>query len=101
MRHPGREFGSEAPTVIYVALRWNAAKPIENPDKENRMRTLVAERLHVRPKDLRIFNLVPPSKGWKQRSQSGEFPSEHQYSWRVSPRPLVPPMDRPASGVLA
>ena len=34
---------------------------------------------------------------WAQRSQSGEFSSEHQYSWRVSSRRLVPSMDRPAS----
>ena len=61
MRIPGREFGSETPSVIYVALRWNSSNP--TPDKEERMVIQVAKRLHISPLALRIYNLVRPSWG--------------------------------------
>lgn len=38
---------------------------------------------------------------WKQHPHSGEFSSEHQYPWRVSLRPPVLSMNRPASGAPA
>jgi len=60
MRHSGREFGSEKPRVIYLALRWNDTQPII--DQEERMIKKVAKELHVNSKDLRIYNLVRPSK---------------------------------------
>ena len=61
MRRPGREFGSEKPTVIYVALRWNDAKP--TPYQEDAMVKSVAKRLGGQRIELRIFNLVRPAKG--------------------------------------
>jgi len=30
MRRPGQEFGSEKPSVIYVALRWNDPSPMND-----------------------------------------------------------------------
>jgi len=45
-------------------------------------------------------NKLDKHPNWKQRSQSGQFSSDHQYSWRVSPRRLVPSMGRPASVTL-
>lgn len=60
MRRPGREFGSESPRVIYVALRWNDPQPMS--DQEEDMVNKVADKLRIRPADLRIYNLVPPSK---------------------------------------
>jgi hypothetical protein len=56
----GREFGSKKPEVIYVALRWNDPKPMI--DQENDMVKNVADKLDVRPADLRIYNLVRPDK---------------------------------------
>ena len=61
MRRPGREFGSEKPKVIYVALRWNDPMPL--PEQEEKMGKMVARKLEVQPTDLRIYNLVRPSKG--------------------------------------
>jgi hypothetical protein len=63
---------------------------------------LVDDRCRFRPAGIEAF---VRSKGghlhddphWTQRSQAGEFSSEHQYSWRVSSRRFVPPRDRPAS----
>ena len=60
MRRAGREFGSENPRVIYVALRWNDPKPTS--DQERDMVNKVADKLLIRPSELRIYNLVPPSK---------------------------------------
>ena len=60
MRRPGREFGSEKPKVIYVALRWNDPSPMI--DQEEDMVKNVAPKLGVRPADLRIYNLLRPSK---------------------------------------
>ena len=60
MRRPGREFGSESPKVIYVALRWN--DPLPTSEQERVMVNKVADRLHVQPGELRIYNLVRPSK---------------------------------------
>ena len=60
MRRPGREFGSEMPNVIYVALRWNDPRPLS--DQEEDMVRKVADKLCVPPADLRVYNLVRPSK---------------------------------------
>jgi len=60
MRRPGREFGSEKPKVIYLALRWNEPSPMI--DQEEDMVKKVAHKLDVRPADLRIYNLVRPFK---------------------------------------
>jgi len=60
MRRPGREFGSEMPNVIYVALRWNDPRPMS--DQEEDMVSKVADKLRVPPADLRVYNLVRPSK---------------------------------------
>lgn len=60
MRRPGQEFGSENPKVIYVALRWNDPNP--NIEQEEKMVSKVAHKLDVGAMDLRIYNLVRPSK---------------------------------------
>jgi hypothetical protein len=60
MRRPGQEFGSENPKVIYVALRWNDPNP--NIEQEEKMVSKVAHKLGVGAMDLRIYNLVRPSK---------------------------------------
>ena len=60
MRCPGREFGSESPKVIYVALRWN--DPLPKREQEDEMVSKVAHKLRVQPDELRIYNLVRPSK---------------------------------------
>ena len=61
MRRPGREFGSEMPNVIYVALRWNDPRPLSGQEED--MLSKVADKLRVPPADLRVYNLVRPSKG--------------------------------------
>lgn len=61
MRRPGREFGSENPSLVYVALRWNGPSP--KPDQESGMIKFVAEKLGCKQEDLRIYNLCAPSKG--------------------------------------
>ncbi len=61
MRRAGREFGSERPKVVYVALRWNDLKP--RSDQEQRMIRSVAQKLELPPADLRIYNLCPPKRG--------------------------------------
>ena len=61
MRDPGREFGSEKPRVIYVALRWNSSRA--RPDQEKRAVQMVADKLKVQKEDLKFFNLVRPSRG--------------------------------------
>lgn len=61
MRRAGREFGSERPKVVYVALRWNDLKP--RSDQEQRMIRSVAQKLELLPADLRIYNLCPPKRG--------------------------------------
>ena len=60
MRRPGREFGSEMPNVIYVALRWNDPRPMSYQEED--MVSKVADKLRVSPADLRVYNLVRPSK---------------------------------------
>ena len=60
MRRPGREFGSEMPNVIYVALRWNDPRPMSYQEED--MVSKVADKLRVPPADLRVYNLVRPSK---------------------------------------
>ena len=61
MRRPGREFGSERPRIIYVALRWNDPRPLSGQEED--MLSKVADKLRVPPADLRVYNLVRPSKG--------------------------------------
>ena len=60
MRRAGREFGSDRPKVVYVALRWNDLKP--RSDQEQRMIRSVAQKLEMLPGDLRIYNLCPPQR---------------------------------------
>ena len=71
MLHPVREFGSETPSVICVALRWNGTHP--TVAKEERMITLVTRKRRLKHMDLRIYNLVPPSKGLGMSLSRGEF----------------------------
>ena len=61
MRRAGREFGSENPTVIYVALRWNELNPTS--DQEKKMISSVTKKLKLHETDLRIYNLCPPKPG--------------------------------------
>ena len=61
MRDPGREFGSERPSVIYLALRWNNSTP--SVQQEHKLLDEVAVKLEVRPIELRIYNIARPSKG--------------------------------------
>jgi hypothetical protein len=81
MRYPGREFGAEKPKVMYVALRWNASRP--KSDQEMKMITRVAERLGVQPKELRIYNLVRPSKGRGMSLRINEFDDVAQTIQRI------------------
>lgn len=81
MRHPGREFGSETPNVIYVALRWNGTHP--TIAKEERMLTFVAKKLRLKREDLRIYNLVPPSKGLGMSLSTREFKEVEKTVYRI------------------
>jgi hypothetical protein len=60
MRRPGREFGSEQPKVVYVALRWNGLNP--RIAQERRMIRSVEQKLELLPDELRIYNLCPPKR---------------------------------------
>jgi hypothetical protein len=60
MRYSGREFGSENPSVIYVALRWKARRADEQNEKK--MLDFAAKNLKCVPGQLRIYNLCGPSK---------------------------------------
>jgi hypothetical protein len=71
MRCPGREFGSDRPKVIYVALRWNDPRPMI--DQEQKMVNNVAHKLRVQSADLRIYNLVRPSKDRGMSLEIDEF----------------------------
>jgi len=71
MRRPGREFGSEKPRAIYLALRWNDTKPMI--DQEENMINTIAKKLRVNSKDLRIYNLVRPSKDRGMSLEIKEF----------------------------
>ena len=81
MRRPGREFGSERPRVIYVALRWNAPRPMSVQEED--MISTVADKLRVRPEDLRIYNLVRPSKGRGMSLSINEFDDVAQTIQRI------------------
>jgi len=76
MRRPGREFGSERPSVIYVALRWNDPRPAS--DQEEDMVNRAAHKLGLRPTDLRIYNLVRPSKDRGMSLGKDEFDDVEQ-----------------------
>jgi hypothetical protein len=76
MRRPGQEFGSERPRVIYVALRWNAVQPMS--DREEDMVNKIAHKLRVQPVDLRIYNLVRPSKDRGMSLSMDEFDDVEQ-----------------------
>jgi hypothetical protein len=71
MRRPGREFGSEKPRIIYLALRWNGAQPMIEQEEE--MIKKVSKQLNVNSKDLRIYNLVKPSKNLGMSLMIDEF----------------------------
>lgn len=71
MRRPGWEFGSENPKIIYVALRWN--DPLPKNEQEQNMVYKVARKLRAQPSDLRIYNLVRPSKDRGMSLEIGEF----------------------------
>ena len=71
MRRAGREFGSERPEVVYVALRWNGLKP--RIDQENKMIKSVAQKLKLPCSDLRIYNLCPPKRDQGMKLAVGEF----------------------------
>jgi hypothetical protein len=84
MRRPGREFGSENPKVIYVALRWNDSLP--RIEQETNMINKVARKLHVEPGDLRIYNLVRPSKDRGMSLLIDEFGDVEQTVKRIKSR---------------
>jgi hypothetical protein len=81
MRRPGREFGSDNPKVIYVALRWNDPLPL--PDQEQKMVDRVAHKLRVQRTELRIYNLVRPSKGRGMSLNVDEFHDVEQTVKRI------------------
>jgi len=81
MRRPGREFGSERPKVIYVALRWNDPRPMI--DQEQNMVNNVAHKLRVQPAELRIYNLVRPSKDRGMSLNMDEFDDVEQTIQRI------------------
>lgn len=81
MRRPGREFGSENPKVIYIALRWNDPLPLS--DQEQNMVNHVAHKLRVQPTELRIYNLVRPSKDRGMSLNVDEFHDVEQTVKRI------------------
>lgn len=84
MRRAGREFGSENPTVIYVALRWNDLKP--RSDQEQRMISSVAKKLKLHDTDLRIYNLCPPKPGLGMTLSVGELKHVEETVQRIVER---------------
>ena len=84
MRRPGREFGSERPKVIYMALRWNSLLPMS--DQERNMVNNVAKKLDTQPADLRIYNLVRPSKDRGMSLNMDEFDDVEQTIKRIQRR---------------
>ena len=84
MRRAGREFGSEHPKVIYVALRWNDANPIR--DQEQRMIRSVAKKLKLHETDLRIYNLCPPTRDLGMNLSVGELAHVEHTVQRIKER---------------
>jgi len=84
MRRPGREFGSENPKVIYLALRWNDANPMIV--QEENMVIKIAKKLDVKSKDLRIYNLVRPSKDKGMNLDIDEFNDVEETVKRIQSR---------------
>jgi hypothetical protein len=84
MRCAGREFGSEHPKVIYVALRWNDLNPIR--DEEQRMIRSVSKKLELHESDLRIFNLCPPMRGLGMNLSADELGHVEQTVQRIKER---------------
>ncbi len=78
------EFGSEEPRVIYVALRWNDTR--STTVKEESMIALVSKRLKLKPTDLRIYNLVHPSKGRGMSLPMSQFDEVEQTVRRIRQR---------------
>jgi len=72
MRRSGREFGSETPKTIYVALRWNAPTALRQHEKE--MLAYLAKKLKCGPTELRIYNLCRPLKGRGMTLSARESP---------------------------
>lgn len=81
MRRPGREFGSEKPKVIYVALRWNDPNPTIYQEED--MVKNVAHKLDVPPADLRTYNLVRPVKDRGMNLDIDEFDDVEQTIKRI------------------
>lgn len=84
MRRAGREFGSENPKVIYLALRWNDTNPMIV--QEEAMINKIAQKLNVIPKDLRIYNLVRPSKDKGMNLDIDEFNDVEETIKRIQSR---------------
>lgn len=84
MPRPGREFGSEKPRVIYLALRWNDTNPMI--EQEENMINKVAQKLDVNSKDLRIYNLVRPSKDQGMNLGIDEFNDVEETVKRIQSR---------------
>jgi hypothetical protein len=84
MRRAGREFGSERPKVVYVALRWNDLKP--RGDQEQRMIRSVAQKLELLPADLRLYNLCPPKRGLGMNLSVDELEHVEQIVLRIKNR---------------
>ena len=91
MRRAGREFGSDRPKVVYVALRWNDLKP--SSDQEQRMIRSVAQKLEMLPGDLRIYNLCPPQRGRGMNLSVDELEHVEQTVRRIKARVEKPRVD--------
>jgi len=84
MRRPGREFGSENPKVIYLALRWNDTNPMIA--QEEKMVNKIAQKLDLNSRDLRIYNLVRPSKNKGMNLDIDEFNHVEETLKRIQSR---------------
>jgi hypothetical protein len=84
MRRPGREFGSEKPRVIYLALRWNGA--LLMIEQEEKMINKISKELNVNSKYLRIYNLVRPSKDLGMSLVMDEFNDVEETVKRIQSR---------------
>ena len=87
MRRPGREFGSERPRVVYVALRWNGPKP--KPQWENNFVEDIAKKLGCDSKELRIYNLCHPSKGRGMPVSPNEYDEVVETIFRIKAKRSV------------
>ncbi|MEK6715956.1 MAG: transposase, partial [candidate division NC10 bacterium] len=92
------EFRYQAGTWPHARRCVVVRRPIPTDPVEAKQLTLFKDQRYAY--HVLVTNLRTHPWRRKQRSQSGQFSSDHQYSWRMSPWRLVPSMGRPASVTL-